>query len=271
MHHPMDLLDHGEFDMPEPKRLLVAGDWHGNSHWAIKALKHARLAECDTVLQLGDFGFWPTVNTDPQAKGFYKGVIDYCRQSNLRLFWVDGNHENHQLLNPGLGNEVIRHLPRGYRWQWWSKTWMAVGGGVSVDKKWRRPNVDWFPEETLTADQLEYCLRDGGVDIVVAHDAPEEAHIPGIHAAEKLGKDEDGNPVDSFFPIEQIQESWAHRGLMSEIAKATQPDFWFHGHYHRRYNEVADVGGHPIAVVGLDCDGSHLNLNTVILTEKDLV
>lgn len=252
------------FDMPEPTKLMVAGDWHNNSVWAIKAIKHAKEAGADTILHLGDFGYWPRSHKGPV---YYRTVVSQLRYRGLRMFWVDGNHEDHFVLAPaeGLGNEVIRHLPRGHRWQWWGKTWMAVGGGVSVDKKWRTPQESWFPEETLTPHQLEYCLRDGEVDVVAAHDVFEEARIPGIHASEKLGL-----TPHPFFPAEQIAESWEHRELMSMIAKDKKPDWWFHGHYHNRYNDKVEVDGHEISVVGLDCDATHLNLNTVILTAKDL-
>lgn len=268
-----------DFDMPEPKRLLVAGDWHGNRLWAYRAIEHAVDADCDTILHLGDFGFWPGGGEPnrwpPTQVNYYTSLVGKLRHyekmgAPIRLFWIDGNHENHELLNPGSGNEVIRHLPRGHRWSWWGKTWMAIGGGVSVDKKWRRPNIDWFPEETLTPAQFEHILRPGDVDIIVAHDAPEGVDIPGIHAKEK------NDNVSNFFPAEQIAESWEHRGLMADIAKDKMPAYWFHGHYHRRYNGVwVDPkwvkGGPGMQVIGLDCDGTHLNLNTVILTEKDLV
>lgn len=257
--------DYEAFDMPEPSRLMVAGDWHENARYAIKALKHARLAGCDTVLHAGDFGFWPRLDRrGAPANGFFKCIRDYLVQHDMHLYWVDGNHEHHDLLNPGFGDDHLRHLPRGHRWQWWGRTWMAAGGGVSVDKKWRRPHIDWFPEETLTPRQFEYCLRDGDVDVVIAHDAPEGATIPGIHAREKCGEE------PSEFPLEAIMESWEHRGLMTVIANEKQPDYWFHGHYHCRYNDEVDHNGHITKVVGLDRDTTHLNLNTVILTAKDL-
>lgn len=249
------------FEMPEPTRLMVAGDWHGNTRYAEKAIRHAKKGGCDAIVHLGDFGYWPRFDEGPR---FYKVVVEELRHRGLRLYWVDGNHENHDLLNPGMGNEVIQHLPRGHRWEWWGKTWMAIGGGVSVDKQWRRPHIDWFPEETLTPRQFEYCLREGGVDIVVAHDAPEESSIPGIHAKEKLGLE------PSLFPDEQIRESWEHRALMSEICKDKHPSHWFHGHYHHRYNDTVMFGDDPCQVVGLDMDGTHLNWNTVILTAKDV-
>lgn len=255
-----------EFDMPEPTRLMLAGDWHGNADWAIKALKHARLAECDAIVHLGDFGFWPRLQVGqmtPGEQGYIKGLSDYLRGpcgGKMPLYWIDGNHENHDLLNPGSGSEVIRHLPRGHRWSWWGKTWMAVGGGVSVDKKWRKPGIDWFPEETLTPRQWEHCMREGKVDIVVAHDAPDGVDIPGIHAKEKTGE------TESFFPAEQIMESWEHRGLLAEIVEETRPELWFAGHYHVRYSAIRHgKDGWKTRVEGLDRDGSSLDRNTLIL------
>lgn len=263
-----------QFDMPEPTRLLIAGDWHGGQHWAVRAIKHAKKAGCDAILQVGDFGYWPAYDefTLSQTGGchFSSVVREAAQKTGIPVYWLDGNHENHHALVPGQGDQWLRHLPRGHRWQWWGKTWMAIGGGVSVDRYVRTPGYDWFPEETLTPQQLDYCLRPGEVDIVVAHDAPIEAKIPGIHAEEKNGE------RVNFFPPELIAASQEHRGLMSEIAKDKMPAYWFHGHYHSRYNDIWvdpkwTVGGPGMQVVGLDMNGTHLNLNTVILTQKDLV
>ena len=48
---------------PPPKRILVAGDWHGDQAWALNVIKRVPqlLAAERTrlVLQLGDFGIWP--------------------------------------------------------------------------------------------------------------------------------------------------------------------------------------------------------------------
>lgn len=262
---------------------MAAGDWHQNTNWAEKMIRHAQKNGCDAILHVGDFGYWPRDGAGPR---YYRKVVEALRFRNMKLYWVDGNHEDHFVLHAseGIGNEVIRHLPRGHRWQWWGKTWMGIGGAVSVDKKWRVPGIDWFPEETITPRQFEHCLRPGDVDIVIAHDAPEGVDIPGIHALEKL------DASQCFFPIDSIHESWAHRGILADIVKDKQPRYWFHGHYHVRYNgawfapddpdreaKLAEVPVNPatppdggMLVVGLDCDITQKDLNAVFITAKDL-
>ena len=66
----------------------------------------------------------------------------------------------------------IFHLPRGHRWAWHGRRWLACGGGVSLDKACRREGSDWWPQEEIT-DEQERALVGGGVaDVMVCHDCP---------------------------------------------------------------------------------------------------
>ena len=53
----------GESGRAAPRRILVAGDWHGNEDWALSVIRRAQstLARESPrlILQLGDFGVWP--------------------------------------------------------------------------------------------------------------------------------------------------------------------------------------------------------------------
>lgn len=255
-----------EFDMPEPTRLMIAGDWHGARHWATQVLERAKRDKCDAVLQLGDFGYWPQWEESTMSQ---TGVCAYSQALRKRaaeleipLYWVDGNHENHDALYPGQGDKWLRHLPRGHRWTWWDKTWMAAGGGVSVDQDRRTMGFDWFKAEEMNAPQMEYCLREGDVDVVVAHDCPDGVEIPGVHGQAKT-KDPHG-----FFPPELIRLSENHRKLVSMIVEDKHPSYWFHGHYHVRYN-ATHPDGTKIVGLGMNRTG-HLDENVVILTRGDL-
>lgn len=256
-----------EFDMPEPIKLLVAGDWHGDLRWAKDCIDYAKKHHCDAILQLGDFGFWP------RAGHYYDEIYRYLRSpkgEGITLYWIDGNHEDHLVLdaNVGTGNESIRHLPRGHRWSWWNKTWMAVGGGVSVDKRWRKEGHDWFPQETLSEDQLAHCLREGDVDIIVSHDCPDGVLIPGVHALDKQGRAPDGGTLsDPPFPVEQIAESEAHRELLGQICRQTKARLVLHGHYHTRYESASN---RHLAVIGLDKNRSSIAENTLVMTAESV-
>lgn len=270
-----------EFDMPEPTRLLVAGDWHGAGHYASQVIRHAKDSGCDAILHLGDWGYYPAWSEIGQhATGqcyFTQKMRELCKKVSIPLYWLDGNHENHEALTPGEGDEWVRHLPRGHRWQWWGKTWMSVGGGVSVNKHQLTPGRDYFPEETVTPVQFDYCLRPGEVDVIVAHDAPTGVDIPGVHI--------DLKNDTSYWPAEAIRASNNHRDVMALIAEDKLPDYWLHGHYHERYNNVwfphtvhsaypnlsrtiSPEGG--TLVVGLDCNRAPISHNVVILTKEDL-
>lgn len=259
-----------DFEMPEPSRLMIAGDWHSNRHHAKRAIEYAASVKAKAILQLGDWGYWPGWDHTQTQIGhcrFTQEVRQHCKDAGIPLYWLDGNHENHEALAPGQGDEWVRHLPRGHRWSWWGKTWMAIGGGVSVDKKWRTPGQDWFPEETLTPQQWEHCMRAGEVDVIVSHDCPSGVLIPGVHALQKQGKGADGTILtDPWFPIEQLHESEAHRGLLGDIQQEKNPKHWFHGHYHNRYN--GQVG--TTLVVGLGHDGDLMHENCINVTAKDL-
>jgi predicted phosphodiesterase len=250
-----------EFDMPEPKKLALAGDWHGNFGWAELAMNYAVEQGCDVLLQVGDFGYWPSYeeSTGSQTGGshFLFKVTEKAKELGLMIYWIDGNHENHEHLHPGMGHDgVIRHLPRGHRWHWWGKSWMAVGGAVSIDKQWRTAGHDWFPQETLVQDQIHYASREGGVDIIVSHDCPAGVVIPGIQAENEKG----------FWPSEQIAESEAHRRLLRQIVDATGAKLIVHGHYHRRYNTISE--DHKLSIIGLDCDATGFKENMLLMTPQ---
>lgn len=209
-------------DMPEPTKLALVGDSHGDLYFMERVIEEAYEAGVDTLFQLGDFGYWPPahiIDRKHPKDHFLDGLDLWLTLSDMRLYWIDGNHEAHNRLEPGMSTVRTQHIPRGHRWRWWGKDWMGVGGGVSVDKKRRTEGYDWFPEEELTSGQLTDCLRDGNVDIVLAHDAP-----PGVPGLKPW-----------LFPAESIAESDGHQRVMATICDMKMPELWIHGHYHVAY------------------------------------
>lgn len=242
----------------DPDRVLLAGDWHGNTNRAGGVIASAGMRGIPVVLQLGDFGFWvPGADTDA-----YLDTVDkLCARHGVELLWVDGNHEDHVTLNALPLNdsgvrpirEHIHHLPRGFRWTWHGRTWMALGGAHSIDKHLRTPGRSWWPEEYLSDADLDRAISGGPVDIIVSHDCPDRVDTPGL-------------APDGFFPAAQIADADAHRYLVGTVVDATRPGVLFHGHYHRRYNAVRDLpGGGQTAIIGLGDDGCSTRDNTQLL------
>ena len=165
-----------------PRRILVAGDWHGNEDWALSVIRRipGMLAAEPRrlIVQLGDFGVWP----DQAGQDYLARVSALLGEVNAELWFIDGNHEDFPQLarlasdtTPD-GRVLVRpglfHLPRGYRWTWHGLGWLACGGGVSLDRAQRTEGVDWWPDEEITDRTEAGIVAAGHADVLVSHDCP---------------------------------------------------------------------------------------------------
>lgn len=235
-----------------PTRIAVAGDWHGDSVWAasviISAAKILReTEERPLIVQLGDFGIWPGMD----GACYLRDVEHVLHAEGAGLWFVDGNHEDFtqfaKFRKAGDGRARVGrsgrvwHLPRGHRWEWHGRTWLACGGGVSLDRAGRTEGVSWWPEEEITAEQEAAITGGGQVDVLVSHDCP-----AGVRHAFP--------PPPSWWALRDLARSDAHRERLQRIVDATQPAHVLHGHLHRPYRRVCDFGYGDVRVTGLDCN-----------------
>jgi hypothetical protein len=243
----------------EPARIAFCGDWHMNGRWAAYAIGHAAALGAEMIIHLGDFGFTFTAS-------FMHQVDTALAEADLPLLFVDGNHDDHEMLaDYPIGENGLRrladrvwHLPRGFRWQWAGVRYLALGGAHSVDRRWRTPGLDWWAGETIGRGDIARVLAGGPADVLVSHDCPAGVVIPGI--------DDRLHPPP--FPVEELRASDEHRSLLRSTLDPVQPRAIWHGHYHVRYSVTADLGYGPVAVTGLDCDGSSLDRNVQIFSPE---
>lgn len=258
----------------QPEKLMLAGDWHGNLPWAFKAINFAKAQGADTILHVGDFGWWQVSN--PRTAQYLAQVDSELKHCGIQLYWVDGNHEDHaywhQFNKPGslpqtlISCSNITHLPRGYRWEWWGDTWMALGGAHSINKSFCTPGVDWWPGEWIDDLQLKYAMRPGKVDIVVSHDAPTNAGIPGITQGRDVWMHIGG--LKRRVPRADLIKAEEHRERIQRVCDAVKPVELYHGHYHKAYTGLARIrGGSYVNVRGLDKDETTMAANTHFITE----
>lgn len=240
----------------EVRRVAVAGDWHGNYNYVPRALNYAYKQGAEVVVHVGDFGYWR------EPDGYLDMVERFCQTHNMIVMFVDGNHENHDLLNSvPIDEDGVRrirdhlwHLPRGFRWEWGLITFLALGGAVSVDAHLRTPGIDWWDREALSIQDAYKAVEGGIVDVIFSHDCPSGVGIPGI--------DESA----SRFPDYLLHEAQEHRNLLRKVVDETKPLWLYHGHYHCRYSTVLIGDGYTTEIVGLDKDFSPFENNMIILT-----
>lgn len=223
----------------DPGEVVVAGDWHGNTEFAVAAIERAAAAGHGVMLHVGDFAF-------RFQRRFLEAVDEALDRHGMHLLFVRGNHDSTSELgdlpapDADLTQRVadrIRFLPDGTRWTWQGRSWVAVGGAPSIDRAMRVPGVSWWPDEVLDPAVAARIIADGPVDAVLAHDAPDRVEIPGIMDS-------------SWLPSECAARCRSHRQLLGEVADGVRPELWVHGHYHVRYRERRG----PMTVAGLDAD-----------------
>lgn len=101
-----------------------------------------RAPEVDTIFQLGDFGFFP----HRSGNDFVAEVDALCTAAGIkRVIVTPGNYEDWSELDklfasrPGEAvrlSEVVRALPRGFRFTLGGHTFLSFGGAASVDFEW---------------------------------------------------------------------------------------------------------------------------------------
>lgn len=242
-------------------KVMVLGDTHGNTHWARKMVAKAKKLEVTKIIQCGDFGLW-----DHHEDGFpfLDAVNKECSDSGVKLYWLDGNHENHDRLewyrknNPKTSNghvyirSHILYSPRGNRWMWDEKWFMTVGGAVSIDKSGRIPGKSWWAGEQLTDAQL-YGIEKAGnqADYLFTHDC--------------------SNKTPFRLRLKADIDSQIHRQKIDRVARVVQPKLWFHGHMHTKYDWMVPLDDHAVnwaQVYGLEMDGDFWSWG-ILDTETD--
>lgn len=237
--------------------IAFAGDWHGNTRYAIKALRHARKNNADVVIHTGDLGAFPD-------SGFISAINDEAERLGIQILFVDGNHENHEWLNnQPIDEDGVRrlftrvwHLPRGFRWSWDGVSFLALGGAMSVDRDLRTEGVDWWPEETISDLDILRSTQGGEVDVMVTHDCPLNVDVPlsgGLGLSHEI-----------------IQEANINREAISHVMSKVNPRYLFHGHMHVRYDTTLEESGlRPCHISGLGMDGTPFTENLVLKRIQD--
>lgn len=242
---------------PPSGPVLLLGDSHGDAGALAYALRELELAGGDTLIQLGDFGWFTGRNGGPPD--FAVKVSKIAVRLNKRVLWFRGNHENQWSLGyrenayPTEPLEVlpnITFLPDGIRFLWNGTRVVVVGGGVSVDKgqPWRAFGTGWWPEETIHPEVAEMIKSDGPADVMLSHDCPSGVTLHGSYQA-------DGESASAFNST-NILESKMHQRVVRDIVEAVQPKYLYHGHYHtRRDEDLVLTSGQVCHIVGLNMSG----------------
>lgn len=210
--------------------IYVTGDTHGDETCFRNAdsVIEKTLTKDDKIIVAGDFGF---ISDDSYKERLF---LRYLIGKPYLVLFVDGNHENFDLLNEypveewcGGKVHVIRrdrdgspkiiHLMRGQVFEIEGSKIFTFGGGYSRDKYRRIPHRSWWPQEMPTDDEMKEAVKNlerhnNKVDYIVTHTAPEDTMniFHPYHEEEK--------PLNNF--LEWVRENVEYK-------------HWYMGHLHR--------------------------------------
>jgi len=207
--------------------IYITGDTHGGIDFLklrLFADSNPQLTRDDHVIIAGDFGAVWSVKT------LSKNLKPY-EELPFTVLFVDGNHENFDLLNAypvteWNGGKVhmikpnIIHLMRGQVFEIEGKTFFAFGGATSIDKAFRREGISWWQDELPTDDDLQEAFKNlerynFKVDYIITHACDEKAlYYPPL----KLG-----NSMFSTYPENR---------MLSNFEERVEYKHWYFGHYH---------------------------------------
>lgn len=208
--------------------IFLTGDTHG--HIDVQKVfsfyqnyKDKVLTKYDYLIVAGDFGFiW-----DEQ----YRTDIEKLGQFNITFLFIDGNHENFDILNSlpvteWHGGKVHRisdnviHLMRGQIFDIEGNTLFTFGGAESVDKEGREEGISWWSTEVPSEAEFEEAKANlervgNAVDYIITHNINTSA----------LTHRESPMSVYRYEPS-------ATSDMLEYFEQTVAYKVWFFGHYH---------------------------------------
>lgn len=240
----------------------LAGDWHVNQAWALRALDACAREGIDTIYHVGDFGVWP----GEKGHQYLTSIQSSCERHGIDVYVVPGNHEDYSQINAFPTDEQgwlthpeishVHYAPRGHAWMDGGVSFGALGGAISIDKMLRVEGQTWWPQEDITADEVDRFIghvsqiATDRLDVMLTHDAPS-----GIRR---------GGPTPAYLSPEVEHQARRFRLMLRDAADGVAPRWLVHGHWHMyvrdEFSGLSMSGAdYECEVLGLHQDGHEGN------------
>ena len=200
-------------------QIYITGDKHGTMRPLFGLAEKNELGKEDVLIITGDAGFvWDEI--------YPKTIATLEQAFPGTTVFVDGNHENHDLINAmeimewnggrvhRVGERVF-HLMRGEVYSILGQTIFTFGGGVSSDLQQIMDSGSWSERELPTEEEMLYGVNKlKGVNCEVDYIITHETSATYKH---KIWRNCTTNPMNDYL-----------ESLQSEV----RFDKWFFGNLH---------------------------------------
>lgn len=190
-------------------KILIVGDIHGRFGDFNKLINNKKP---DVVIQAGDNAYY-WINDDNIGK---------IKPQGSKVYLVPGNHESWDMIHKKIGRNKLEpteiekdlfYCSIGSSIKINDKRILFVGGADSIDKEMRTIKYNWFPEEILNNNDVNFILNNyNKIDMVVSHTCPTEFNM---NKTKRFDKYNDPSRI-----------------ALSVLLEKYSPMLWYFGHWH---------------------------------------
>lgn len=199
--------------------IYITGDTHGDVDYKKSlSLKEKNVSYDDYLIICGDAGICWSYQS-------FQYFLDLYNDIGCTIIYVDGNHENFEMLNNmplveykgALMHQIDKHIfqiLRGEIMKLEDKTFFCLGRACSIDKAYRTPYLSWWPEEEITYHDVDNAIANlekvnNRVDYVITHCSDTHTVLKAFGFRRDVCSDQ-----------------------LTFIDKVVDYKHWFFGHYH---------------------------------------
>lgn len=222
------------------KQIYTIGDIHGEFYSLLNIINN--LPDDSLIIQVGDFGVG--FNIPYEKSVICTDVSPLLQKKNCTLIAIRGNHDNPELFN-GLYAPNVYLIPDYTILKCCDIVMLCVGGGVSIDRKYRKPyKTYWYNETAAWKPELMPLSTD--VDVLFTHAANTSANPYGS----------DLNGIASFIERDPalIRDIDEERTVHENLVNWCKPSKWYFGHYHQSSEKTINCGSTTVIATCLDID-----------------
>lgn len=176
----------------------------------------------DNIIILGDVAIcWRKDRRDMKI-----AIATWESDDTPMLYFIDGNHENFDILKSlpiengeGIISPHIHWLTRGTVKTFEDKKCLFIGGADSIDKLRRTKHLSWWPDESITDEDIDFISVDK-YNYIFTHCAPRSILNENLAIL-----------TDNNFDQSEIDHNSEDK--LEIIKNKIEFEQWWFGHYHK--------------------------------------
>lgn len=233
------------FPLQNIKNVIFLGDTHSISE--TQYIIEEKIPKNSLIIQCGDLGVG-FAHLFSEEKIFIE-IVGKLRKLNSKLIAIRGNHDDpkyfteYHTLNKKYSNDI--YLASDYtRFCCNGKSFLLVGGAISVDRIIRTINRTWWIDE-------EFFLAKSKIihsDILVTHSSPDYCAPVEVDQSVKNWASIEHKVTKGISNL--LEELIKERKKISELVSLVNPKLHVYGHFHFSNYEV--IGDRIYKLLGIN-------------------